>query len=70
MTFNFNKAATLINELSRTALGRFFIKQNKSRKVVAVNQHYQENPAGGMFGQLVTRDATHRQYSNGDISRK
>ena len=69
MTFNFNKAANLINELSRTALGWFLIKQNKSRKVVAVDQHCQENPAGGMFGQLVTREEAHRQYSNDEIGR-
>jgi hypothetical protein len=61
MTFNFNKATDLINELSRSALAWLFTKQNKSRKVVTAGQQYQGNPAGGMFGQLVSRDTTHRQ---------
>lgn len=61
MTFNFNKATTLINELSRTALGWLITMKNKSNTVVPVDQHYQENPAGGMFGQLVSRDETHRR---------
>ncbi len=56
MVFNFNKATALINELSRTALGWLLTRKNKSRKVV----HSRENPAGGMFGQLVSRDDTHR----------
>jgi hypothetical protein len=61
MTFNFNKAIALINELSRTALARLITMQNKYHKVVTINRHYQEHPAGGMFGQLVSRDETHRR---------
>lgn len=60
MTFNFNKAITLINKLSRTVLGWFLSGKNKSPRVVAVDQHCQENPAGGMFGQLVSIAETHR----------
>jgi hypothetical protein len=61
MIFNFAKTTALINELNRSALAWLFTKQNKSRKVVTVGQHYQGNPAGAMFGQLVSRDTTHRQ---------
>ena len=59
MTFNSNKAAAVINKLSRTVFGWRFSRQNKSYSVVAVDQHYQENPAGGMYGQLVSRDRTY-----------
>jgi len=55
MIFDFNKATSSINELSRTALVWLFTKQNKSGKV-----RYQGNPSGGMYGQLVSRDTTHR----------
>ncbi|MGO8756367.1 MAG: hypothetical protein ACLQHK_14220 [Gallionellaceae bacterium] len=60
MTFNFNKATALINELSRPAFGWLFTKQNKFRKVVNAGQHYQGNPAdGGIYGLLVSSDTTH-----------
>jgi hypothetical protein len=60
MTFNFNYVTTPINQLSRAALGWLFTRQNKSHKAVTINRPYQANPAGGMFGQLVSRNETHR----------
>lgn len=70
MIFNFTKVTVIINVLSRPAFGWLFTKQNEFRKVVNVDQHYQRNPAGGMFGQLVSTDTTHRPYANGEIDRK
>ena len=55
----FNKATAIIKKLSRSALVWLFARQNKFRQAVAVTPR---NPAGGMFGQLVSRDTTHRQF--------
>jgi PDZ domain-containing secreted protein len=68
MTLNFNKVTTLIDELSHQAFGWSFMRQSKSHEVLSVNRHYQGNSAGGMFGLLVSSDATHRANSNGEIS--
>lgn len=54
----FNKATAIIKKLSHSAFGWFFTVKNTSRKAVAVDQG---NPAGGMFGQLVSKDTTHRK---------
>ena len=60
MIFNFNKVTTLINKLSHQAFGWSFMRQSKSREAITANRQYQENSAGGMFGLLVSGDATHR----------
>jgi len=54
----FNKSTAIIKKLSRSVFDRLFTEKNTSRKAVAADQG---NPAGGMFGQLVSRDTTHRQ---------
>ncbi len=61
MILNLNEVTTLIAKLKRKALGWLIAMQNKSRKEVTVNRRYQENPAGGMFGLLVSSDDTRRQ---------
>ena len=61
MSFNFTKVTALVNELGRPTLGRLFSKQNKSRKVVAIDRQYQGSPEVGMYGLLVSKDDTHRR---------
>jgi len=61
MILNFDEVTTIITELKRMVFCWLITMQNKSRKEVTVNRHYQENPAGGMFGLLVSSDDTRRQ---------
>jgi len=58
----FNKVTAIIKKLSRSAFGWVFNRQNKFRQRVNAGRHHQENPSGGMYGQLVSRDTTHRQF--------
>lgn len=60
MIFNFTQVTPLIIKLSRRALACLFISRHKVRKGVTADQHYQGNPAGGMFGQLVSKEVTRR----------
>ena len=57
MIFNLVKASTIIKKSSRLLLGWLF----KPRQTVKDGQHSQGNPAGGMFGQLVSGDAKHKR---------
>ena len=59
MIVNFTKVTAIMNVLSRPAFGWLFTKQNEFRKVVNVDQHYQGNTAGGIYGLLVSSDTTH-----------
>jgi hypothetical protein len=60
MNFNFTKVTAIVNELGRPTFGWLFTKQNKSRKVVAVDQQHQGNHEVGIYGLLVSNDVTHR----------
>jgi len=55
----FNKIAAFVKKLGRLALACIFAVKNTFHRALSVDQG---NPAGGMFGELVSRDTTHRQY--------
>ncbi len=59
MIVNFTKVKAIMDVLSRPAYSKLFIKQNEFRKVINVDQHYQGNTAGGLYGLLVSSDTTH-----------
>jgi hypothetical protein len=60
MIFNFTKATTIIHEVNCSIIGWLCNKPNKSRNVVTVDQRPKDNQAGGMFGLLVSGDASNR----------
>jgi hypothetical protein len=60
MIFNFTKVTTIVSEINCSILGWFCTSQNTSRRDVASDQQHQGNQAGGMFGLLVSGDASNR----------
>jgi hypothetical protein len=60
MIFNFTKATSLVSKLNCSILGWFYTEQNTSRRDVASDRQYQEKQAGGMFGLLVSGDASNK----------
>jgi hypothetical protein len=60
MIFNFTKVITILSKLNRSIIGWFCTAQNTSCGDIAHDRKNQENQAGGMFGLLVSGDASNR----------
>lgn len=60
MILNLTKVTTLVSKLNCSILGWFCTEQNTARGDVTYDRQYQRDQTGGMFGLLVSGDASNK----------
>ena len=60
MIFNFTKVTTIVSGLNSSILGWLCTEQNIQSRDIASGQPHQGHQAGGMFGLMVSGDASNR----------